>query len=284
MTKAGKEAYLKALEGSEVQQVLYIHYLAQLGEFSTNVFIDSNSEVNEIQLSFVKKLGLNIQKTIISAHKIDNNRLKIYKIIIVLVYVDDKDRKYCFFEETYLLADISIDIACKMFFLTLSNVEVNFYNRQFRLSLYMIAKIFSITRQVELVKKREFAVAALDPKDEIFVVHVTPFAISDEIYSSHKVQIASFTVNEALTTIFPKYFNFTNVFFSELTTELFEYTRINNYAINLVDGKQSLYELIFSLGLVELKSLKIYMKTYLVNTLIRLCEFLASALIFYLEV
>ena len=32
----------------------------------------------------------------------------------------------CFFEETLLLTDISINVALKMFFLTLSNVEIDF--------------------------------------------------------------------------------------------------------------------------------------------------------------
>lgn len=43
-------------------------------------------------------------------------------MVIVFFLVDNKDKKSCFFEETFLLADISIAIAFGMFFLILSNV------------------------------------------------------------------------------------------------------------------------------------------------------------------
>ena len=45
--------------------------------------------------------------------------------------------------------------------------------------------------------------------------------------------------------------------------ELPKYTGVNQYAIELKDGKQPLYRPIYSLGAVELKTLKIYIKTYL---------------------
>lgn len=41
------------------------------------------------------------------AGKIDDSRLKTYRIVIALFWVDDKDKKFYFFEEILLLADIS---------------------------------------------------------------------------------------------------------------------------------------------------------------------------------
>lgn len=67
-----------------------------------------------------------------SVQKIDNSRLEIYKMVIVLFEINDKDKKTRFFEKTFLLADISIDVAFKVLFLSLTNVEVNFNNRQLR--------------------------------------------------------------------------------------------------------------------------------------------------------
>ena len=40
-------------------------------------------------------------------------------------------------------------------------------------------------------------------------------------------------------------------------------TSINEYAIELQDGKQPPYGLIYSLGLVELETLKTYIETHL---------------------
>ena len=44
-----------------------------------------------------------------------------------------------------------------------------------------------------------------------------------------------------------------------------EGTKINKHAIKLEDGKQPPYRLIYSLGLVEFETLKIYIETNLVN-------------------
>lgn len=42
--------------------------------------------------------------------------------------MDDIDEKFQFFEKTFLLAAISIDIAHRISFLILNNIEVNFTN------------------------------------------------------------------------------------------------------------------------------------------------------------
>ena len=44
----------------------------------------------------------------------------------------------------------------------------------------------------------------------------------------------------------------------------------NNYAIKLVDGQQQPYEPIYSLRLIELKTLKVYIEINLANGFIRL--------------
>lgn len=67
-----------------------------------------------------------------STQIIDNNRLKSSGIVIALFHVDHKDEKSCFFKETFSLAEISIDIAFGIPFLSLSNVEVNFKDWELR--------------------------------------------------------------------------------------------------------------------------------------------------------
>ena len=65
-----------------------------------------------------------------------------------------------------------------------------------------------------------------------------------------------------------EYSNYNNVFLVENTAELFNKTRINKHIIKLEDNKQPLFELIYSLQLVELEILKIYIKTNLANNFI----------------
>lgn len=67
-------------------------------------------------------------------------------MVILYLLMDDKDKKSCFFEKTFLLAKISMDVALRMSFLTLNNVEVNFIILEYNSRLYTIAEVFLTTR------------------------------------------------------------------------------------------------------------------------------------------
>lgn len=54
-----------------------------------------------------------------------------------------------------------------------------------------------------------------------------------------------------------KYLDFAKVFFFDSAIEVSEYFTINNHIINLEKGKQPLYGLIYSLGLIQVKTLYI---------------------------
>lgn len=57
----------------------------------------------------------------VKTQKIDSNQLEIFGKVVTSFLVDDKDKKLCFLKETFLLANISIDVAFEMFFIILSN-------------------------------------------------------------------------------------------------------------------------------------------------------------------
>ncbi len=71
--------------------------------------------------------------------------------------------------------------------------------------------------------------------------------------------------NEVLTKVSSKYTDFIDVISSKLTAELLKHIRINNYIIKLVDDQLLLYGSIYSLSLIELEILKIYIKNNLAN-------------------
>ena len=66
-----------------------------------------------------------------------------------------------------------------------------------------------------------------------------------------------------------KYLNYTNVFSQDFVGELSEHSNINDNPIYLIDDKKPLYSLIYSLGSLELETLKTYIETNLANTFIR---------------
>ena len=60
-------------------------------------------------------------------------------------------------------------------------------------------------------------------------------------------------------------FNYSNIFLAENLAEISKYTRINDHAIELKKSKQPSFKLIYSLELVELETLKMYIMINLAN-------------------
>lgn len=74
--------------------------------------------------------------------------------------------------------------------------------------------------------------------------------------------------NEAFISVFSKYADFLDVFLKNLVAKFQKYIKINNYTINLAKSQHSSYELIYNLDQIELKTLKIYIKTNIFNNFI----------------
>ena len=119
----------------------------------------------------------------------------------------------------------------------------------------------------------------MDENSETFVVHVASLNLVPGIHPDKKAQIA-FLLTEKVK-ILDKYSNFTNLFSEEKALVLLECTELNEYVINLEDGKQPSYWPIYSLSLVELETLKTYIKTHLKTGFIQLFKSPAGALILF---
>lgn len=73
---------------------------------------------------------------------------------------------------------------------------------------------------MKLVGKKEFVTAALNLKDETFVVYVTSLINSNAMHLPCKVQIVLLKINKVLITVLLEYSNFVNVFFPKLVVEI----------------------------------------------------------------
>ena len=92
------------------------------------------------------------------------------------------------------------------------------------------------------------------------------FRWSPSSSSLNRPQISGLIAKEAPTKIRAKYSDFADVFVPDLASELPENTGINDHTIEQVNGcQQPPYGPIYSLGLVELKTLKAYIETNLAN-------------------
>ena len=145
--------------------------------------------------------------------------------------------------------------------------------------------MLSTTRRIELVGKKEFAAAALNPEHEAYVVYVMslcsiPLA-SFNVHPSWEPQISGFIAKRASTKVLTEYSDFVDVFSPDLAMELLEHTKINTHAIDPEEGKQSPYRPIYSQGPVELETLKTYIETNLSNSFIRFSKSPADAPILF---
>ena len=101
-----------------------------------------------------------------------------------------------------------------------------------------------------------------------FLVHVTSFNLNlMPIHLAKEAQIALLVIGEVQ--ILSEYLDFFDIFSKKKALILPEVPEMNQHAIKLQESQQPPYKSIYSLGLVELKTLKTYIKTNLANGFIR---------------
>ncbi len=229
----------KTEEMKELVLVLCIWYAVSFKD-KIGALLDSKSEVNAISQAFAHQLGFKIRKTNVGAQKIDGTILETYRIVVSTFFVLDKNDKERFFEVSFLLANIKPDIVLKMPFLTMSNIDVDFQARELQWRSYTTGDVLLTIKRVELIGKKEFTAAVLNPEYEAFVVHVAVLNLDsgDEMHPWKRAQIAYLKADEAPSEVSSKYADFADVFSSKLATKLSEYMRVNDHAIGLIDDWQ----------------------------------------------
>ena len=154
-------------------------------------------------------------------------------------------------------------------FFIFDNEDICFAEQELVWKIYSAAEALSTIRRMKIINKKEFAIAEFNEDDENLIMHITALSVVDSnVHLSWHVQIALLKVEKVI--ILSKYIDYTNVFSSDFVVELPKHIGINNHLIDLIDDKLSPYYLIYSLGPVEVKMLKIYLKTNLANNFTRL--------------
>ena len=137
VTNDSEEAILVSVK--ELEQVTCIQYLiafpggvTQDGSILVpmSALLDSGSEVNIIYPAFAERLGLVVRATNVGAQKINGTTLETYGMVVAAFSVIDQADRVRFFEETFLVANVSPDVVLGMPFLTLSGADINFPKKE----------------------------------------------------------------------------------------------------------------------------------------------------------
>lgn len=205
-------------------------------------------------------------------------------MIITSFLIEDKERISCFFEETFLLADTSMEVVLRTLFLTLSLVKIDFTSQYFNWRTYITTKVLPIMRHVKLIGKKKFVAITLNLNNEAFIiVHVAFIDKDSDVHLLYRAQIAVLKTDKTSISILSKYSDFAGVFFKKLVAKLLEYIKINNYTIDLIEKHQPLYGFIYSLRQVKLEILKTYININLTNSFIKLFKSPIGAFILFVR-
>ena len=115
---------------------------------------DLGNEINAIYPTLAWELRLPIRPTDVGAQKIDGIMLDTFGMLVTAFSVTDKVNQVKFFEETFLVANVSLKVVFGILFLTLSSVDIDFLGRELCWRTYTTKKAFPTTRRIELVGKK----------------------------------------------------------------------------------------------------------------------------------
>ena len=160
-------------------------------------------------------------------------------MVVAAFLLMDKANQVRFFEATFLVANVSLEIVLGMLFLNLSGADVNFLDQEPKWRIYTTKEALSTTRRIGLLEKKEFVATALDLEYETLIIHIMSLSstsLDADIHLFYRPKISGLIVEDALTKVSNQYVNFVDVFSPDLVFKLPKHTRINDYAIKLVDS------------------------------------------------
>lgn len=132
--------------------------------------------------------------------------------------------------------------------------------------------------------KKEFTARVFDLDNKTLLVHIISLTISNlnvDVHSFCRALIALWIIDQAFIVFLFESVDCVDVLSSNFAAKLSKYTKINNHFIDLVKDYQPSYKFIYNLKIIELETLKTYIKVNLVNGFIKSSKSLINVLIFF---
>lgn len=109
----------------KLEQVTCIWYFIIFKD-QIETLLNLQDKVNTMSQVFAYQLSFKTWKTSVWTQKIDNTTLKTYRIVIYIFSIWNRDGKERFFKESFLMANIKLDVMLKILFLITSNANIDF--------------------------------------------------------------------------------------------------------------------------------------------------------------
>ena len=97
---------------------------------TSRALIDLGSKVIAMTLAYAKKLGFQVRKTDFRAQKIDGSLLWTFRMVIAGFQIEDKLSRVWFFQESFLLAETSMEVVLAMPFLAFNIADMQFAQKE----------------------------------------------------------------------------------------------------------------------------------------------------------
>ena len=101
--------------------------------------------------AYTAHLGLKVRVSNVGMQKIDGSLLATYGMAIAAFQVVNKLSRFLFFQKTFLLADISMEVVLGISFLIVCNVDVQFAEKELAWKIYITKEALLTTRRVEII-------------------------------------------------------------------------------------------------------------------------------------
>lgn len=122
--------------------------------------------------TYASKLSLTVRLTNVRAQKVDGSTLKTFDMVLASFQVEDKLERACFFQETFLVTNTSIEVILGMLFLVLNNADVGFAQKELTWKSYTTSETIPTTRRIKIIDRKEFARVTLNPDEKAFIVYI----------------------------------------------------------------------------------------------------------------
>lgn len=113
-----------------------------------------------------------------------------FGMVLASFQIEDKLGRARFFQETFLLAAISINVILGILFSILNNTDIVFIDWELTWRSYTSVEALPRTKQVEIIYKKDFAKTILNKNVKAFIMHMAYLNTKILIHPAQKAQIA----------------------------------------------------------------------------------------------